>query len=558
MDAHTIQNFRRDLVGRQIHILLFQPHIVPDHILGLIQIFVGQIFHFKIHRRKMVAVHHQNRRLIVFLQAFCQLFDKLIHLVDLIDIIFPCVIILRLAFRPGHCDLRIFQHRFVLIIAMSLNGNGIDVIRLIRRGVQRLDDLIGQDIVLDPACRSRIGNVRHILLGSEGLKSQPGKNCPSGIEIRLVVMDRMSGISQIPQHIRRALTGFLLEDRLVRILARSKITKAHSRDRLKFRICRSGAHNRDTVPAGRIILHQLVERRDRVLGKIQIFHRLRIKKGFQLKENNVRLHRIVFLLPSFTFLNLLHQFLRISVWLIDSCLKQRHCQTVRVTVILIGKRDVYKITGKHTFFQRQIRCTHKQKHHRRYQRQIHIPTDPASELRSLEPEPYQKQEHGCQCRKRQDHRSSREIFGDHLGSVTEVLQIRSGKRRDPVGQNHTVDNTQQQPEKGHEHTCQCPSPEQIYDHKSSKNQKCIIQKNQRFFCHKRPCLRKGSAGQRLNDEIQNAAPRRMQRQGKQIADLHGFCAARAQFLRFSGILLTPFLEPAETVFYSLFKFLHLL
>ena len=59
----------------------------------------------------MVTVHNQNHILRILRKLICQLFDKIIHLMDLIYIILPLIV--QLVSRcPGNCDLRIFQYRF--------------------------------------------------------------------------------------------------------------------------------------------------------------------------------------------------------------------------------------------------------------------------------------------------------------------------------------------------------------------------------------------------------------------------------------------------------------
>ena len=66
----------------------FQSHVIPDHVFGLIQIAVLQIFYFQSHRWQMVPVHHKYHRLRIIRKLCRQLFDKYVHLMNLIYIIF--------------------------------------------------------------------------------------------------------------------------------------------------------------------------------------------------------------------------------------------------------------------------------------------------------------------------------------------------------------------------------------------------------------------------------------------------------------------------------------
>ena len=352
-------------------------------------------------------------------------------------------------------------------------------------------------------------------------------------------MNRMGGISQILQDIRRALTGLLLQHRLVRVLARPEIAQAHSRDRLKLCVCGPRSNHRNPVPSGGILFHQLMKRGNRIFGQIQIRHGGGIKERFQLKENDVRHHRIVLLRFSLAFLNLIHKLLGIPVGLADPRLKQRYRQTVRITVILIGKRDIYKIAGKHPSFQRQIRDAGKQKHADDNRRNVHIPADFSPVLRPLKPEPYQEQKHHGNGRKSQNHRAPGHIFRHHRRAVAEILQIRPGKRRDPVGQDHAVDHTEQKPEKRHNQTYQHSSPKQVNNQKCRKYQKCIVQKDQRLLRHNRPGLYGRSAGKHFNDKVQKAASHRLKRQRQKITDFQRLRAGGTQLLSHLFRLLPP-------------------
>ena len=111
MDTYTVHNLCCHLVCRKIFFLFLKSEIIPHHILCLEQIFILHILHGQSHGRQMITIHDQYHILRIICQPVSQLFDKIIHLMDLIYIILPLII--QLVSRcPGNCDLRIFQYRF--------------------------------------------------------------------------------------------------------------------------------------------------------------------------------------------------------------------------------------------------------------------------------------------------------------------------------------------------------------------------------------------------------------------------------------------------------------
>ena len=131
----------------------------------------------------------------------------------------------------------------------------------------------------------------------------------------------------------------------------------HTGDGLKLCICSSRPYRRNLIISGRIVLHQLPEGRDRILRNIQILHQGRIKEGFQLEEKNIRLFLFLSLRQVLLcFLNPFDLILRIIPWTTDSCVKDRSCQTIGISIILICKGNVSKVIGKHPLLQCQL-CT---------------------------------------------------------------------------------------------------------------------------------------------------------------------------------------------------------
>jgi len=87
MDVEKVQQMSRKLVCLQILSQLRKPHIVPDHILGLVQGAVLHLLLAPLKSWKMVAVKHQNCRLIPTGQPIHQFLHKQVHIVNLLTII---------------------------------------------------------------------------------------------------------------------------------------------------------------------------------------------------------------------------------------------------------------------------------------------------------------------------------------------------------------------------------------------------------------------------------------------------------------------------------------
>ena len=291
---------------------------------------------------------------------------------NLIHIVLPFTIQL-IRRRTGNCNRRIVQNGLAWIITMSLHGNGIHIIRTVSR-IQTLNDLIRQHTVFYPSKRILQVLICHILFRSKGVKSQIGENRPSSIEVGFIIMYRMCGIPQIFQNIGHTFTGSLLKNTLIRIFTWSKIVKTHTCNGLKFRICRTGSNRRNLVISGRILFHQLPEVRDWIFRNIQVIYQCWVKERLKLKEQNIRSLTILLGLwkIGLCLLDPVNLILRIISRLTDTCIKNSSRQTIRITIILISKRDIAKIIRQNPFFKSQL-C-HASKSHKtsNYQRN-HIP-----------------------------------------------------------------------------------------------------------------------------------------------------------------------------------------
>ena len=286
VNSHPFQHLGSHLIGGQILILLLQSHIIPDDILGLEEVAILHLLGLQPHGRQVIAIHDQYHRLRIFCQGIRQFLEEGIHLMDLIAIIFPGIIILLSALRPLYGNGGLVQHRFRGIIPMPLDGNGIDIIPFLG-GIQAFQNLLRQDMVLQPAGLRGICHIRHIFLGGEGVEAQHGKYLAPGVKIRLVVMDGMGGISQILQDVGNTLAGFFLQNRLVRILSRPEIAQTHPGDRFKFCIGCSRPDGGHPKVSRRIFLHHPAEVGNGILRNPKKIHLLRVKKGFQLQEDDI-------------------------------------------------------------------------------------------------------------------------------------------------------------------------------------------------------------------------------------------------------------------------------
>ena len=245
MDSCTVQHFCAHLISSKIHVFFLKTEVVPHNILCLEKIFVLKIFYGESHSRKMISIHNKNHIFRIVSKRICQFLDKLVHLMNLIAVVFPLVI---LVFGSCTCngDLRIIQHGFFRITAVPLHRNCIYIIRFFC-GVQAFDDLICQNLILCPAKWIFVLFLRHIFRRGKGVKSEIREDTSSSIEVCLIVMYCVSHISQILKYIWCTLAGGFLEDTLVRILSRSEIVKAHPCDGLKFCVGSSCSYRRHLI-----------------------------------------------------------------------------------------------------------------------------------------------------------------------------------------------------------------------------------------------------------------------------------------------------------------------
>ena len=489
VDAHPVHYFRRHLIRSQIDVVFLKSEIIPHHILRLEEVFVFKILHLQPHCGEMIPVHYQYDVFRIIFKSGYQLAYKLVHLMDLVDIVFPLIVLL-LCGRAGNCDLRILEDRFFRVGPVPLHGDGVYIIRLILCGIQTLDDLIRKDTVPGPSKRVFVVLLRHVFRGSEGVKSKIRENTLSAVEVCLIVMYGMSRIAKIFQDIRRALAGGLLEDTLIGIFPGAEIMHAHSRYGLELCVRRSGSHGRNLVITRRIFLHQFPEIGDRIIGNIQVVYQFRIKERFQLDEYDIR--KILCLRLGkigFRFFNAGDLLLRIVPGTADSGVKYGCRQTIGISVILIGKSNVSKVIGKHPFFQRQLGDPSESGHAGQNQRKVVSVFQFAFISWPFDQKDQKDQGKNTQYDQRNRHAPCRKVFLQKGHAVCQESQVRPGKRSDAVSQDHSVNDSQKEPEHCQQHPQETSSAEQIYDQRCRENKCCIVGKYQRLFCHVYPGFR---------------------------------------------------------------------
>ena len=94
----------------------------------------------------MVPVKYDDARLISFFHLFHKVPGEVIHLVDLVYIVFPCILLL-LVFHSGYRNFRILNHFLCRIIPVSLHTDSKDKILLFIR-IQCVHDVFHKNIIL--------------------------------------------------------------------------------------------------------------------------------------------------------------------------------------------------------------------------------------------------------------------------------------------------------------------------------------------------------------------------------------------------------------------------
>ncbi len=461
MNIKRIHNRCNRTVRCQILIRHIKAEIIPDHIIGLIQIAARQILLGQIHRRQMIAIEQNNALFITLIDRINQIPDELILFMNLVHIVFPCTA-LRLTHIAGHRDFRILQHFFCRIGTMRLHRNSKDVI-LARSGIHSIIDRPDQIAVTHPPIVINIILILHIFLGRKGIKAKILIHFLARIEICLIVMQGTGRIAKRLQIIGTALARFLGQNALERIFTGAKEAQRHAGQRLKLRIGRAGADGRHRIVAICAAALQLMPVGNGILRALQIIHTRRIKERFQLYHNNIR--KIIGIRRCRTCLfiltcNRLYKSRRIVVRLPDPGIQYRYRKAVRKAIILIGKGNIAEVCGKNAGIDAEFcqaeeagKCGHKTNDHNRI---VHLSTIP----RRTEEIDHHKD--NCRYDKsiEQEYPETGQILAHDCLAFRKVLKIRAGERRYPLGKDNAIGDTKGNPEPKDKHPQKAPLPEQ--------------------------------------------------------------------------------------------------
>ena len=253
MNIQPFKYFRHDLICRIIAVFLFQTDVIPDHIIGVVEIPALQIFRFQIHRRQVIPVKYDDGRLSAFFQCRHEVSCKFVHLVDFIYIIFPRIAF-ALVLHAVHFDRRIFQGRLRRIITVPLHADRKHEILSLGR-IHRIQDIRDQHVVGRPSFRRHPQDV-HKLFACIMIESHMVEYLCTAVKITAVVVQRLRPISKGDKRRRRALDHFRLSIRLVRIFTRTEESHAHACQYFKLGIRGSGSDRRYfEISAGIFAVH---------------------------------------------------------------------------------------------------------------------------------------------------------------------------------------------------------------------------------------------------------------------------------------------------------------
>ena len=204
---------------------------------------------------------------------------------------------------------------------MSLYGNSEHEVLLFCR-IHGIFNMLCQNTVFCPTIFCYLKNI-HELFTCVAVKAHIVKYIGAAIEVSSIIMECMRTITKLFQCSCRTFCLRCLQYCFIWIFSRSKVTHTHSRQYFEFRICCSCPYGRSFEISGRIFFHQLSEIRDRIFRCREELYFVRIKKGFQLDEYNIRhifsAGRNFCNLP--TFGDFRHHLLIIITWLRDSGIK---------------------------------------------------------------------------------------------------------------------------------------------------------------------------------------------------------------------------------------------
>ena len=222
----------------------------------------------------MVSIEYDHCRFATVFHCFYQIPCKLIHLIDLIHIVFP-FILQCLVLDSLNLNLRVFDDLLFRIITMSLYADGHQEILLLG-SVHCFHHVLNQHFIFRPSIWCGLQDIHKFLTGKciiSGIVVYTG----TAIEVTTVIMQSMSSISQCAQCCCRTFRSLFFQISLKWIFSRSEETHIHTGHNLKLGIRGSGAYGWHLKISGRIILIHLMQIRACILRCCKKFCLIYIK-----------------------------------------------------------------------------------------------------------------------------------------------------------------------------------------------------------------------------------------------------------------------------------------
>ena len=519
MNADPAEKIRHRLIGREIMILLMlEPQIIPHKVTRLICRALFEIRIGKSHRRKMISVEHNNGRLASLIHILNEILHKGIHLMRGIDIIFPLTVLLRCG-SAGHLNGGILDHVLCGISPMSLNRDDEDKI-LILSGIQSISDMRNECFITHPADLIDILLLAHVLAGREIIEAQVRIDRLSRIERRVIIVDRMGGISEIPQDIRCGLTGPFLEHALKRILSCAEIAQRHPCQRLKFRIDRPGSYRRDRIETGRIFFGEGVPVRVRILRELQPLNIGGVKERFELDDDDIReLGKLCSLRLSGFLKNIFDQPGRVIFRFIDPRIQDRNAQAIRKSVILIRKGNITKIRRQLPCLEQISRQPEKSYACQEKTRDDQFKISLSPIARCPDRQDDQDKDRNDKPRNDQDLNRQGNILGKNTHRLADRRHVRTGERRHAVRENDPVRDAQSEPDRKDQTAIKESPPQKEHRKCRYKNQQSIIQEHLRPVIYEGHSLPERPARHPLYAETQKNAHNEMKGNRKSVAEI---------------------------------------
>ena len=107
----------------------------------------------------------------------------------------------------GYLNFRVIKYFVIRVASVTLYRNGVEEIRLIRSRIQCLGCLVNQNVVCRPGSNFIIFCDIHQLFAGKCIKSHLGEYFCTSVEVTTVVVQGMSGITDITKVISCTFTG---------------------------------------------------------------------------------------------------------------------------------------------------------------------------------------------------------------------------------------------------------------------------------------------------------------------------------------------------------------